>query len=124
MLAKELFQVLGDLTAVEPVGDQGVKAIAAGQVLHGNDLTTAWSVFGGVDGPGQAGPEPLNVFHRGELVLPELANQNPKVAAGDGSGKALVELRGSAGAPAAVFQVPQQRRELVPVQRHGFFGSG
>ena len=124
MSAEEFFQVPGDLLAIEAVGDQGKEAIAAGQVLGGNDLTTARSVFGSVDGPDQPGPEPLNVFHGGELVLPDLPNQRAELATGDGSGEALMDLPGPAGAPTAMLQLLQEAIKLVPVQRHGFFGAG
>lgn len=114
----------GDLKAVELVGDQRSEAIAGGEVLDGDDQGPVGAVFGGVAGPGQAGPKPVEVFHGGELIPPKVLHQRPELAAGETRRETRVAFPGAVRAHPTVVQLAQERIKLRPVQRHGFLGTG
>lgn len=117
VLTEEAFQMPCDLATVQPVGDQRPEAIARGQLLHGNDLAAGITVLGGVAGPGQSGPKPLDAFHGQESILPVILHPRTELAARQRGGEVLVEFTGSLRAHPPVVQLPQERIELRPVQR-------
>ena len=118
MLTEQAFEMGGDLPAIQPVADQWPEPIARGQVLDGDDLPAALTVFGGVAGPGQSRPEPVNVFHGMKLIPPIILHQYPELTTREALGKAFVEFTRALRAHPTMVQLPQERIKLRPVQRH------
>src|SRR5206468_9392140 len=123
VLAEETFEMRGNLAAVELVGEQWREAIARSEVLDGNDQATIRPVFGGITGPGESRPEPVDVFHGEELIPPKVLHQRPELPPRKTPCEARVEFGRTVRAHATVMQLAQERIKLRPVERHGFLGT-
>jgi len=124
VLAEEVFEVRGDLATVEPISDQRCEAITRGKVLHRDDQGAGRAVFGGIAGPGEPGPEPVDVFHGVELRPPKVLHQPTELPPRETRRKPRVEFRRAVRAATPVGQLAQERVKLRPVERHGFLGAG
>src|SRR5882762_6087001 len=108
--------MLCDGTSIFAGSNQRTEAVLGGQVLNGNEFAGARMIFGGIDGPGQAGHMPLDSFHSVEFLLADLRGHLPKLPAGDAVSKERIELGRALGSAAAMGQAAHQSVELLPIQ--------
>ena len=103
VLAKECFEVSGDLAPIFRECYQGNEAVTAGQVGHRNEFAKA-IVFGGIDAPGQAGKVPLDSFHGVILFPPDFSGPLLHLPAGDEVAVQLINVRCPKSAFSSVIQ--------------------
>lgn len=94
MLFEGGFEEGGDLSAILERADQGIDAITRGQIVERDDFPAV--VIGGVSGPGQVGPQPMDAFHGLNFVLSDLPSERLHLPTGDAL-RELVMKGSSAG---------------------------
>ncbi len=94
MLLEGRFEEGGDLSAILDRADQGIDAITRGQVVQRDNFPAV--IFGGVSGPGQVGPQPMDAFHGLNFVLSDLPSERLHLTTGDAM-RELAMKGGSAG---------------------------
>ena len=104
------FEEGGDLRAVLGGTDDGIDAVARGQVVERDDFPAV--ICGGVGGPGEVGPEPVDAFHGLKLVLSELPGERLDPTAGDALREEAMQIAGAAGARPALGELLEPAEEL------------
>ena len=96
MLFEGGFEEGGDLRAIFDRADEGIDAIARSQVVERDNFPAV--VLGGVSGPGQVGPQPMDAFHGVNFVVSDLPRECLDLAARDAWRELPVKVRGARGA--------------------------
>ena len=104
MVFEGSFEEGGDLRAIFDRADKGIHAIARSQVMEGDDFPAV--VIGGVSGPGQVGPEPMDAFHGLNFVMSDLPGEGLHLTTRDALGELAMQIGGAVGAGSAVRHSP------------------
>lgn len=86
--------------------------------MEGDDFPAV--VIGGVSGPGQVGPEPMDAFHGLNFVMSDLPDEGLHLTTRDALGELAMQIGGAVGAGSAVRQLVKLTEELR-AQRHSLF---
>lgn len=115
------FEERRDLCSVFDRADERVDAIARGEVMERDDFPAV--VIGGVNGPGQVGPEPMNAFHGLNFLLSHLPGEHLYPAPGDTLHKLPMKGSGAGGTEPAVGKL-LKLTEKLRAQRLALSGPG
>lgn len=81
MISEGGFEEGGDLRAIFDRADEGIHAIARSQIMERDDFPAV--VVGGVGGPSEVGPEPMDAFHGLNFVMSDLPGEGLHLTARD-----------------------------------------
>ena len=109
------------MRAIFDRADEGIHAIARSQVMERDDFPAV--IIGGVSGPGQVGPEPVNAFHGLNFVVSDLPGEGLDLTTGDALGELAMQISRAGGARAAVRQLVKLTEE-PRAHRLGLFRAG